>query len=146
MLGEIRVDLKKLAILLLTSMLWFYQTSSNPSNIKPVIKPFDLFLLRGQGCVKKSIKHFTYYHWINQFKASWIGGLITLLQTKSPKEFKENAIKMGCSEDKVTALLVYSAGVFCNAGNYKAVSRGTASIYIWKSIHLKVLKISEYIY
>lgn len=69
-------------------------------------------------------------------KASWIGGLITLLQTsteagqifvflhklysaESPKEFKENAIKMGCSEDKVTALLVYSAGVFCNAGNYK---------------------------
>ncbi|KRT81096.1 Peptidase, partial [Oryctes borbonicus] len=69
-------------------------------------------------------------------KASWVGGLITLLQTspeagqifvllhklysvENLKEFKEAAINAEFSEDDITALLVYSAGVFCNAGNYK---------------------------
>ncbi|GJQ76211.1 hypothetical protein Trydic_g1952 [Trypoxylus dichotomus] len=35
------------------------------------------------------------------------------------KQFKEVASNAGFSEDDITALLVYSAGIFCNAGNYK---------------------------
>ena len=69
-------------------------------------------------------------------KASWTGGLITLLQTspesgpifvllhklyssENPKDLKTNALSNGFTEDEVTALLVYSIGVFSNSGNYK---------------------------
>lgn len=71
-------------------------------------------------------------------KASWEGGLITLLQTspesgpifvllhklyaaQDPLQLKSVALENGFSEEEVTALFVYSAGVFSNAGNYKVL-------------------------
>ncbi|CAG9821296.1 unnamed protein product [Phaedon cochleariae] len=81
-----------------------------------------------------STKEKLYAHHIS--KASWHGGLITLLQTspesgplfvllhklftaQSPLQFKAAAVQAGFTEDEVKALLVYACGVFCNAGNYK---------------------------
>lgn len=75
-----------------------------------------------------------YAHHIS--KASWHGGLITLLQTspesapifvflhklfraQSPEDFKAQALKYNFTEDEVTALFVYACGIFSNAGNYK---------------------------
>ncbi|XP_050299659.1 dipeptidyl peptidase 3 isoform X2 [Anthonomus grandis grandis] len=77
-----------------------------------------------------------YAHHIS--KASWAGGLVTLLQTSpesapifvllhklfsAPKfkceEFLENALKAGFTNEEVKAFYIYAAGVFANAGNYK---------------------------
>lgn len=75
-----------------------------------------------------------YAHHIS--KASWHGGLITLLQTspesapifvllhklfhtQNPEDFKAIALKSNFSEDEIKALFVYACGVFSNAGNYK---------------------------
>lgn len=75
-----------------------------------------------------------YAHYVS--KASWNGGLITLLQTSpesapifvflhklfstvNPDDFKVLALKSNFSEDEVKALFVYTCGVFANAGNYK---------------------------
>ncbi|XP_022920138.2 dipeptidyl peptidase 3 [Onthophagus taurus] len=69
-------------------------------------------------------------------KASWTGGLITLLQTspesgpifvilhklfqsESVSEFYTAALKCGFSEEEINALYVYACGIFSNAGNYK---------------------------
>lgn len=71
-------------------------------------------------------------------KAAWTGGLITLLQTspesgpvfvllhrlfstQEPSALKTAALEAGFTEDEVTALFVYAAGVFSNAGNYKVL-------------------------
>lgn len=81
-----------------------------------------------------TIKEKLYAHHIS--KASWHGGLITLLQTSPesapifvlfhklfstqiPEDFKALAIKSNFTEDEVKALFVYACGVFSNAGNYK---------------------------
>lgn len=81
-----------------------------------------------------SLKQKLYAHHIS--KASWHGGLITLLQTSpesapifvflhklfsilNPEDFKTLALKSNFSEDDVKALFVYACGVFTNAGNYK---------------------------
>lgn len=75
-----------------------------------------------------------YAHHIS--KAAWVGGLVTLLQTspesgpvfvllhklfsaQNPADLKAAAVAAGFTEEEVTALLVYAAGVFSNAGNYK---------------------------
>lgn len=75
-----------------------------------------------------------YAHHIS--KAAWVGGLVTLLQTspesgpifvllhklfsaQKPAEFKSAALAAGFVDEEVTALFVYAAGVFSNAGNYK---------------------------
>lgn len=75
-----------------------------------------------------------YAHHIS--KAAWVGGLVTLLQTspesgpifvllhkllsaQQPAQFKTAALAAGFVEEEVTALFVYAAGVFSNAGNYK---------------------------
>lgn len=69
-------------------------------------------------------------------KASWLGGLVTFLQTsvesaklfvifhklfssQNPPAFKTAALEAGFAEQEVQALLVYVSGVLCNAGNYK---------------------------
>ncbi|XP_017782007.1 PREDICTED: dipeptidyl peptidase 3 [Nicrophorus vespilloides] len=70
-------------------------------------------------------------------QASWVGGLVTLIQTSAesaplfvllhklflaqkPADLKAGALKAGLTEDEVTALLIYTAGVFSNSGNYKS--------------------------
>lgn len=70
-------------------------------------------------------------------RASWIGGLIVLTQTspESPGIFlllqklfrnqsidclKEEALKIGLSEDDFQAILIYAAGFYNNMGNYKS--------------------------
>ncbi|XP_018321476.1 dipeptidyl peptidase 3 [Agrilus planipennis] len=75
-----------------------------------------------------------YAHYLSE--AAWVGGLITLLQTSSesgpifvllhqlfygdkPSELKTKALQAGFSQEEVTALLVYTCGIFSNAGNYK---------------------------
>lgn len=77
-----------------------------------------------------------YAHHISE--ASWIGGLITFLQTSpesgpifvllhklfsncKPQDFKSAALKAGFTEDEVKAFLIYTCGVFSNAGNYKVM-------------------------
>ncbi|XP_048523550.1 dipeptidyl peptidase 3 isoform X2 [Dendroctonus ponderosae] len=75
-----------------------------------------------------------YAHHIS--KASWVGGLITLIQTspesgplfvllhkvlscEKPEQLMQSAIKAGFSGDEVKAFYVYAAGVIANSGNYK---------------------------
>lgn len=84
-----------------------------------------------------TLKEKLYAHYIS--KASWYGGLITLLQTspesapifvllhklfcsQKPEELKELATKAGFSEDEIKGLFVYAGGVFTNAGNYKVTN------------------------
>jgi dipeptidyl-peptidase-3 len=79
-----------------------------------------------------------YSHYISQ--ASWTGGLITFLQTspesgpifvllhkvfssQNLKDLKNAAIKAGLTEDEVKAFLIYTCGVFSNAGNYKVINK-----------------------
>nr|XP_033810385.1 dipeptidyl peptidase 3 [Geotrypetes seraphini]XP_033810386.1 dipeptidyl peptidase 3 [Geotrypetes seraphini] len=76
-----------------------------------------------------------YAHYLS--RASWYGGLIVLLQTspespaiyvllirlfraQGPKELKELATSLGLTEDEYQALLIYTAGIFSNMGNYKS--------------------------
>lgn len=88
-----------------------------------------------------------YVHYL--VRASWIGGLITYLQTSpesgpifvlfhklfrkhSPNELRELAKKNGFTDDEVKAFYVYVCGVFSNAGNYKVSDR---------CVHLNTFKI-----
>lgn len=94
-----------------------------------------------------------YAHHIS--KASWHGGLITLLQTspesapvfvllhklfraQHPENFKAVALKSNFSEDEVKALCVYACGVFTNAGNYKV---NIISFFI---MHMNLFKTSGF--
>lgn len=75
-----------------------------------------------------------YAHFLS--KASWVGGLVTMIQTslesgpifvllhklfskQSCKDFKDACLEKGFSEEDINALLIYTCGVFANAGNYK---------------------------
>lgn len=84
----------------------------------------------------KGLTHLEQAYSYHMSKACWVGGLITFIQTSaeapelfvllhklfskiSPEQLKEKALKAGIAEKDVTALFVYTAGVFANAGNYK---------------------------
>ncbi|XP_069501035.1 dipeptidyl peptidase 3 [Ambystoma mexicanum] len=76
-----------------------------------------------------------YAHFLS--RASWYGGLVVLLQTspESPaifvllsklfrhqetEDLKGLALQLGITEEEYQALLVYTAGLFANMGNYKS--------------------------
>lgn len=76
-----------------------------------------------------------YSHYVSQ--ASWNGGLIVLLQTspESPgiflllqkmfrgqpiSELESTVVEKGLTKEEFQALLIYSAGVYANMGNYKS--------------------------
>ncbi|KAK9880465.1 hypothetical protein WA026_011710 [Henosepilachna vigintioctopunctata] len=81
-----------------------------------------------------SEKEKLYAHYLS--KASWVGGLVTLLQTsvesgpifvllhklfskQNCKDFKDSCLKNGLTEADINAFFIYTCGVFANAGNYK---------------------------
>lgn len=89
-------------------------------------------------------KEKNYAHFLS--KASWVGGLVTMIQTsiesgpifvllhklfskQNCKDFKDACIAKGLAEQDVNALFIYACGVFANAGNYK-VSFNSYYIYI----------------
>lgn len=100
--------------------------------------------------VQKAFKSLTpkeklYAHHMS--KASWNGGLITLLQTspesseifvllhklfkaQNPNDFKALALKSNFTEDEVKALFVYTCGIFSNAGNYKVYRFKLLKLYL----------------